>query len=243
MENCTGTAERKSICSEAGAKPGLLNLCPIDSKWQSLRYQRSRFVGNEGLSEIFGLAHQHNGCLDSHSTRVSYLQTKLPAVALGRGQNRHDHERECEISQQSHTSYQRESRLASLFALPQTLTFYIVMTNFPCRWGTLFSRFPERFLGVVSGTRDLQAFRHRGGFGEKLALVPQGVRAPFCFQHWPEACPMSLCGHFCHPHQLLQFLIPTRRAGSWREISSQPGSWSQLFVGRQRHEMPFLWIC
>src|ERR1700758_3442489 len=29
---------------------------------------------------------------------------------------------------------------------------------------------------------ELQAFRHRGGFGGKLALVPQGVRAPFCVQ-------------------------------------------------------------
>jgi len=38
-------------------------------------------------------------------------------------------------------------------------------------------------LGNPSNDRELQAFRHRGGFGGKQALVPQGVRAPFCI--WP----------------------------------------------------------
>jgi hypothetical protein len=38
-------------------------------------------------------------------------------------------------------------------------------------------------LGNRSNDRELQAFRHRGGFGGKQALVPQGVRAPFCV--WP----------------------------------------------------------
>jgi hypothetical protein len=35
-------------------------------------------------------------------------------------------------------------------------------------------------MGRALGDHELQAFRHRGGFGGKLALVPQGVRAPFC---------------------------------------------------------------
>jgi hypothetical protein len=62
-------------------------------------------------------------------------------------------------------------------------------------------------LGNRSNDRELQAFRHRGGFGGKQALVPQGVRAPFCV--WPIPW-MSLPRQCCHSKQLLQFSVPVQ---------------------------------